>query len=180
MHVSANNRLILARCCRRPHTGVVASFPDVRPLERLGSSAEPSLRDAFHLPAIGTSVAEARRRVIDRLTEWDIGALVRDNAQLVISELFTNAVKHTDSDKVDCELRVTGIRLRLEVADRGGGPARPRARHSGGSAGPEHERESGRGLMLVSALAEEWGVRPGGGGRGHVVWAELGCARSVP
>ncbi|MEE1940704.1 ATP-binding protein [Streptomyces sp. TRM 70361] len=126
----------------------------------------------FHLPAIGASVAEARRRVRARLTEWGIGAMVRDNAQLVVSELFTNAVRHTDSDKVDCELRFTGRLLRLEVTDRGSGPARPRF----AAGAVDAEGEGGRGLLLVGALAEEWGVRPGGG-RGHVVWAELRCAR---
>ncbi|WP_233221206.1 ATP-binding protein [Streptomyces carminius] len=158
----------------------MASFPDVRPLEdRRGpvtGNLDGSLRDAFHLPAIGASVAEARRRVRARLTEWGIGAMVRDNAQLVVSELFTNAVRHTDSDKVDCELRFTGRRLRLEVTDRGAGPARPRARCAAGTV--DAEGESGRGLLLVGALVEEWGVRPGIG-RGHMVWAELRCARPV-
>ncbi|GAA2423487.1 ATP-binding protein [Streptomyces macrosporus] len=157
----------------------MASFPDVRPLERRAGSVERTLRDAFRLPAIGSSVSEARRRVVDRLTEWNIGALVRDDARLVVSELFTNAVKHTDSDKVECELRVTGARLRLEVVDRGGGTARPRARHVDGG-GPDREGESGRGLLLVDALAERWGVRPGGDGRGHMVWAELGFGPSAP
>ncbi|WP_256462773.1 ATP-binding protein [Streptomyces sp. ICN903] len=139
------------------------------------------MRDAFRLPATGTSVAEARRRVLARLTEWDFGTVIRDDAQLVVSELFTNAVRHTDSEKVDCELRVTGVRLRLAVTDQGFGPAR----HTGGPAGlcPETGRaegENGRGLLLVSALAEAWGVRPGAGGRGHTVWAELGFSPSAP
>ncbi len=158
----------------------MASLSDVRPSERRAGSVERTLRDAFHLPAIGASVSEARRRVLHRLTEWNIGALVRDDAQLVISELFTNAVKHTDSDRVDCELRVTGVRLRLEVADRGGGPGRPRVRRTERRGGPDREGESGRGLTIVEALAEEWGVRPGGDGKGHLVWAELGFGCSAP
>lgn len=177
MCVFANNRLILARCCHRLHTGDVAHFSEVRPLEHTEGSAERNLRDAFHLPAIGASVAEARRRVLARLTEWDIGALVRDNAQLVVSELFTNAVRHTESDKVDCELRVTGLRLRLEVTDQGGG-TRPRRQGAGGVT--DSDGESGRGLLLVSALAEEWGVRPRESGAGHMVWAELGFGHSAP
>ncbi|MGY1452701.1 ATP-binding protein [Streptomyces sp. SS8] len=159
----------------------MAYFSDVRPLERTGGSVDRPLWDAFRLPATGTSVAEARRRVLARLTEWDIGTVVRDDAQLVVSELFTNAVRHTDSEKVDCELRVTGVRLRLAVTDQGFGPAR----HAGGAAGlcPETGRaegENGRGLLLVSALAEAWGVGPGAGGRGHTVWAELGFGSSAP
>jgi anti-sigma regulatory factor (Ser/Thr protein kinase) len=154
-------------------------------LERTGGSVERALRDVFHLPAIGASVAEARRRVLARLTEWDIGSLVRDDAQLVVSELFTNAVRHTDSEKVDCELRLTGERLRLEVTDQGAGPTRPRTRRArgteGGAAGTAgSEGENGRGLLLVSTLAEAWGIRPGAGGRGHMVWAELGFDPAAP
>ncbi|GAA3629765.1 ATP-binding protein [Streptomyces chitinivorans] len=156
----------------------MAYFSDVRPLERTGGSVERALRDAFHLPAIGASVAEARRRVLARLTEWDIGTVVRDDAQLVVSELFTNAVRHTDSERVDCELRVTGARLRLAVTDQGAGSA---GRVSGAaSKAGDAEGENGRGLLLVSALAEAWGVRPGAGGRGHTVWAELGFGPSAP
>nr|WP_155074061.1 ATP-binding protein [Streptomyces taklimakanensis] len=141
------------------------------------------MRDAFHLPAVGASVAEARRRVLARLTEWDVGALVRDDAQLVVSELFTNAVRHTDSEKVDCGLMVTGLRLRLEVTDQGREDARPRRRRPGGDAGADAgadaDGENGRGLLLVGALAEAWGIRPGESGGGHMVWAELGCERSA-
>ncbi|SEQ94740.1 ATP-binding protein [Streptomyces radiopugnans] len=158
----------------------MAYFSDVRPLERTGGSVDRPLRDAFRLPAIGASVAEARRRVLARLTEWDIGTVIRDDAQLVVSELFTNAVRHTDSERVDCELRVTGVRLRLAVTDQGSG----NARHAGGAAeapaDTRGEGENGRGLLLVSALAEAWGVRPGAGGRGHMVWAELGFGPSAP
>ncbi|WP_410535407.1 ATP-binding protein [Streptomyces sp. KL2] len=159
----------------------MAYFSDVRPLERTGGSVDRPLRDAFRLPAIGASVAEARRRVLARLTEWDIGTVIRDDAQLVVSELFTNAVRHTDSERVDCELRVTGVRLRLAVTDQGSG----HARYAGGAAqapaaDPRGEGENGRGLLLVSALAEAWGIRPGAGGRGHMVWAELGFGSSAP
>lgn len=157
----------------------MAYFPDVRPLEHRESSADRSPRGAFHLPAIGASVAEARRRVLALLTEWGVGALTRDDAQLVISELFTNAVRHTDSEKVDCEVRIAGRRLRLEVGDQGSGPARPRARHLREALCGDAHAESGRGLLLVSVLAEEWGVRPGHRGRGHTVWAELGFEPSA-
>ncbi|MCI0384207.1 anti-sigma regulatory factor [Streptomyces sp. CNQ085] len=156
----------------------MAYFSDVRPLERTGGSVERALCDAFHLPAIGASVAEARRRVLARLTDWGIGTMIREDVQLVVSELFTNAVRHTDSERVDCELRVTDARLRLTVTDQGGGPAgRPAGvrPETGGAEG-----ENGRGLLLVSALADAWGVRPCADGRGHTVWAELGFGPSAP
>jgi serine/threonine-protein kinase RsbW len=100
-----------------------------------------------------------------------------EDAQLLVSELFTNAVRHTDSEKVSCELWVIGVRLRLEVTDEGGRCLRgPQPR------GADADGEGGRGLLLVSVLADEWGVRPEvqqGRGRGHAVWAELPCARTV-
>jgi anti-sigma regulatory factor (Ser/Thr protein kinase) len=140
-------------------------------------SARP-LRDAFRLPALDTSVAQARRRVLDRLHDWHVDEETCDDAQLLVSELFTNAVRHTASQKVSCELWLVGRRLCLEVTDQGGGPhpKEPRANKV-----VDADGESGRGLLLVSVLADDWGIRPGtlcsGPSRGHAVWAELTCSR---
>jgi anti-sigma regulatory factor (Ser/Thr protein kinase) len=90
---------------------------------------------------------------------------------MVVSELFTNAVRHTDSERVICTLRLTGSLLRVEVADQGSTPTEPRRRDA------EASEECGRGLLLVGALAKEWGARPNELGRGRVVWAELPLAR---
>ncbi|GHF27096.1 hypothetical protein GCM10010218_05030 [Streptomyces mashuensis] len=127
------------------------------------------LQDAFHFPALNASVAEARQRVRARLREWGMDDVACDDAQLVVSELVTNAVRHTDSDKVSCQLRLSGAALRIEVADQGLAPTEPRARCSAA------DEESGRGLLLVGALSRAWGVLPGDSGRGRVVWAELPC-----
>lgn len=133
------------------------------------------LRDAFRLPAVDASVAQARRRVLDRLHEWRVGQQLCEDAQLLVSELFTNAVRHTASEKINCELWLVGLRLCLEVTDQGGGP------HPLGPPGDpvDADGESGRGLLLVSVLADDWGIRrnlDGGPGSGHSVWAELTCA----
>lgn len=116
--------------------------------------------------------------MLDRLREWHIASESCDDAQLLVSELFTNAVRHTASEKVSCMLWLSGLRLRLEVADQGGGaqPVRPPDDDAFDTDG-----ESGRGLLLVSALADSWGVRPEGGGHdngGHAVWAEMPCTRA--
>ncbi|MEC4019041.1 ATP-binding protein [Streptomyces sp. H27-D2] len=123
--------------------------------------------DAFHLPALSASVAEARRRVLSQLREWGIAEEVRDDAGLVVSELFTNALRHTDSEKIGCELRFNGDLLRVEVADQGCGTLEPREQVS------DADQEGGRGLLLVGALSDTWGVRPDKSGRGRVVWADL-------
>ncbi|GAA2719377.1 MULTISPECIES: ATP-binding protein [Streptomyces] len=132
-----------------------------------GSYLIGHLQDAFHFPALNASVAEARKRVLARLREWGIDEVACDDAQLVVSELFTNAVRHTDSDKVGCRLRVSGAALRIEVADHGHAPTEPRVRCSGA------DEESGRGLLLVGALSAAWGVRPDDSGHGRVVWADV-------
>ncbi|MDT0347099.1 ATP-binding protein [Streptomyces litchfieldiae] len=117
-----------------------------------------------------TSAAEARRRIRQQLAEWRAPREICDNAQLVISELVTNALRHTDSETVGCELQLLDSLLRVAVASDGVGP-----QHSVRLAG--EEEESGRGLLLVCALATVWGVRPRDAGRGHVVWADLPLER---
>ena len=153
-----------------PHEAPSAPF-------RTGTSLARPLRDAFHLPARDASVGRARSRVHERLREWGVAEESCQDAELLVSELFTNAVRHTDSEKVSCELWVIGVRLRLEVIDEGGSRV---PRQPPGAA--DSDGEGGRGLLLVSVLSDEWGVRPEveqGQGRGHAVWAELPCARTV-
>jgi anti-sigma regulatory factor (Ser/Thr protein kinase) len=86
---------------------------------------------------------------------------------LVVSEFFTNAVLHTDSCRVSCRLQVFEQRLRIEVCDEGVecGEVLPREAAA--------DDVNGRGLQLVSAVAERWGVRSGSDESGRVVWAEL-------
>lgn len=129
-------------------------------------------------------MAVARSRVLERLREWYVDPEACADAQLLMSELFTNAVRHTDSEKVSCELWVIGVRLRLEVADEGGGSERIRADCAYSTPVGDGEGESGRGLLLVSVLADDWGIRAarrGGseGATGHAVWAELECHRTI-
>jgi anti-sigma regulatory factor (Ser/Thr protein kinase) len=152
----------------------VASLHEALPLEnRAGNAVARPLRDAFHLPARETSVAEARRMVLDRLRIWGVAEDSCGDAELLVSELFTNAVRHTDSEKVGCELWMIGVRLRLEVTDEGGRRLLPRPRQA------DEDGEGGRGLLLVSVLADEWGVRPDEHDQGHAVWAELPCVRTL-
>ncbi|MDT3396885.1 ATP-binding protein [Streptomyces sp. B1866] len=127
-------------------------------------------QESFRLPARGASVAAARRRVRSRLPLWGFRDEVCHAAELVMSELFTNAVVHTRSRHIRCLLRAEGGQsLYVEVADQGGGPVGPDPRHAG------TEDESGRGLALVRALVDAWGDHPGADG-GRVVWAQLGGA----
>lgn len=109
-----------------------------------------------------SDVALARRFVAEQCQEWGCGDVVED-AQLVVSELVTNALIHGHSR---CELRagLSDAALRLQVVDGGAGMPEPQV----AGEGDEH----GRGLLLVSALCAAWGVEalPAGG---KIVWAEL-------
>ncbi|GAA3646804.1 ATP-binding protein [Streptomyces iranensis] len=146
--------------------GVAPSYEALR-LGRGGTVVAPPRHDVFRLPALSTSVAEARRHVVRRLGSWGIDQDTRDSAELIVSELFTNAVRHTSSEDVRCSLQLIGTRLRLEVADQGCARTVPEARSVSA------DQEGGRGLMLVEAMSEAWGVRPNQGGAGRAVWAYL-------
>jgi serine/threonine-protein kinase RsbW len=135
----------------------------------LPGEAGPGFLSAdFELEAEGPAVADASRRVRRQLRRWAFPADICDTAQLLVSELVTNAVLHTDSSRVCCVLSAGGSRLRVEVRDDGSGTDVPLPCW----ATPEDEQ--GRGLLLVDTFAEEWGVDRAGPGSGCVVWFELG------
>jgi anti-sigma regulatory factor (Ser/Thr protein kinase) len=121
-------------------------------------------RDVFHLPAHGASVSAARNRITEHLHAWGFGESVSEDAALIVSELFTNALVHTDSSEITCQLQATAQTVYLAITDQGCGPSGPRVR--------EPDAESGRGLILVSALAQLWGVNTEQG-CGRTVWAIL-------
>ncbi|MFC8916563.1 ATP-binding protein [Streptomyces sp. NPDC047821] len=124
-------------------------------------------RFSFELPARAESVARARHLVEERLVLWEVDGTVCEAVTLVVSELVTNAVVHTASCRVVCELRDCGERLRVSVQDEGSPAAGPRLRRTA----PE---EGGRGLLLVDAVSSAWGAHDARHGAGRVVWAELG------
>ena len=106
------------------------------------------------------SVARARELTRDQLSSWELDGLA-DTAELLVSELVTNALRHGQGD----------IRLRLlldrtlvcEVWD--AGLVQPRRRRA-------HDTdEGGRGLQLVGLLSAGWGSRRVQ--RGKSVWFEL-------
>ncbi len=146
----------------------MASSDNASSLGRCGGSVAEHPQDAFHLPARRTSVPEARRRVTALLRAWGARQQVRDDVELVVSELITNAIRHTDSEKVGCELRLAGAHIRIEITDQGG----PQASAPHAQPGSV-DKECGRGLFLVGALSERWGTRLDATGPGRVVWADL-------
>ncbi|WP_330462002.1 ATP-binding protein [Streptomyces sp. NBC_00820] len=109
------------------------------------------------------AVPEARRELRELLRHW--GRPGRSEiAELLTSELVTNALVHTDRDAVLTAVLSPGG-LRVEVRDFVA--RRPRLCAPEASDGTH-----GRGLVLVQNLADAWGVRPHGVGK--AVWFELG------
>jgi anti-sigma regulatory factor (Ser/Thr protein kinase) len=107
------------------------------------------------------SAGVARRFLRATLDGWDAAGFT-DNAELILTELVTNAILHAKTEIV-IRVDLGASALRLEVADRS--PRQPVARHYSA------EATTGRGLSLVDALAERWGVQPEVDGK--TVWAEL-------
>ncbi|WP_217196878.1 ATP-binding protein [Streptomyces buecherae] len=134
-----------------------------------------------HGPA---GVGEARHRMRGELRSSGVPESVIDDAVLILSELLSNACRYgrpldaDDGAASECDTADGGAagamraawrveacgRLTVEATD-GGGPTRPLP------ATPSITARGGRGLHIITALAEEWGVRDG---HGEVtVWAVL-------
>ncbi len=122
-------------------------------------------RFRFELAPHPGSVAQARRLTRARLAGWSVCADTCDNAALVMSELVTNAIVHTASSRVVCELLDHDDMVRIAVHDQGCAPGEPHP-------SPQRaDEEHGRGLLLVDALCRAWGAQEHGPGLS--VWAEL-------
>ncbi|MCT9143589.1 ATP-binding protein [Streptomyces violarus] len=136
-----------------------------------GAAAERRFR--FELAAHPGSPAQARRLTRARLAGWSVCEDTCDSAALVVSELVTNAIVHTASAHIVCELHDGDDLVRIAVRDEGCAPGQP---HAAGRTRPEEEH--GRGLLLVDALCEAWGAHEHG--PGLLVWAELPRTADTP
>ncbi len=83
---------------------------------------------------------------------------------IAVSELATNCVLHARTD-FTVEVNRTGDRVRIEVTDTGQGVPAVRS--------PDSTESSGRGLVLVRELSEEWGIDSTEGRPGTSVWFAL-------
>jgi anti-sigma regulatory factor (Ser/Thr protein kinase) len=126
------------------------------------------------LGALPSAVPCARLHARQVLWEWGFSK-VAETAELLLSELVTNAVqaaRATVSDlPVNVRLSASRDRLLIEVWDSNVQPPLPRVLEYGF---PEVDAESGRGLFLVETLSERWGWYPTRNPGGKVTWCELG------
>ncbi|WP_455771006.1 SpoIIE family protein phosphatase [Streptomyces erythrochromogenes] len=115
----------------------------------------------WDLPSDPAAVADARDKVSRRLADWGLHDVVF-TAELVVSELVTNAIRY-GTPPIQLRL-IRDTVLICEVSD-------------GSSTAPHMRRarmfdEGGRGLLLVAQFAERWGTRHRAGGKS--IWAEIG------
>jgi anti-sigma regulatory factor (Ser/Thr protein kinase) len=129
------------------------------------ASETPAARcEALVVPGIERAVSHVRRWLRD-LVGAEHPAF--DDAAVCLSELLTNALRHTDSGRggrMRVELAFDEKRLRVAVTDDGCAATVPHIRDA-----PD---ESGRGLRIVEAYADAWGVQRRG--PGHAVWFAIG------
>ncbi|MEV5882482.1 ATP-binding protein [Streptomyces sp. NPDC052020] len=121
----------------------------------------------FTLPVLASPIAvtDARHRAVRAIGgwsgEWDAEVLQR--AELVLSELLTNAVQHAGSSHILLTLYPRAPVLRMEVHDTSASLPKIGL--------PDTYSENGRGMFLVSALADRYGTERKH--RGKCCWAEI-------
>jgi anti-sigma regulatory factor (Ser/Thr protein kinase) len=156
------------------------------PIGSAGHGAGPASRTAatclrpqpwwsyLELAALPAAPSCARLHTKQVLWEWGLGS-VSEDAELIVSELVTNAMQVTNAQGLDTPVRLwlTGIRpgLLIEVWDGDAHPPRPGVINAGNL--PSAEGESGRGLLLVASLSRRCGWYPERALGGKMVWGEV-------
>lgn len=134
---------------------------------------EPVLLGCVRLAAQPESVAEARRITVAIIARLRLGAGFQEDAELIVSELVTNAVVHgatAHDPHVLLVLMQSGRKLRVKVYDASSDLGRRRE--------PRSDAESGRGLVIVDALSDRWGATASAYGK--CLWAELDVGTVLP
>ncbi|QEU83013.1 protein phosphatase [Streptomyces subrutilus] len=128
-----------------------------------GTHRAPRIHQYVH-QADPEGLSEARYALRQALRDWGVSELA-DDVELAAGELLVNALLHTDGGAVlTMEVLPEPVRrIRLWVKDRSS--VWPRRRTPGEAA------TTGRGLLLVDAVATHWGVEPRGDGK--AVWCEF-------
>jgi anti-sigma regulatory factor (Ser/Thr protein kinase) len=136
------------------------------------------LRSSLELGALPTAASCACLHVKHVLWEWGLNSLV-ESAELLVSELVTNAVNATGQPGQTVSVNLagtgtgtgTGTRVLIEVWDADPQPPGPREPGEGGMSD---------GVLLVAALSSRWDWYPTQDLTGKVVWCELDAASPAP
>jgi anti-sigma regulatory factor (Ser/Thr protein kinase) len=154
-----------------PQPGAVSEAPaPVLPCHLQGASLEQDWphRSYLELDAIADAVPSARSHARRLLCDWGLDELTTD-AELVLSELVTNGLKASQATGQGSPVRLwllsDKVRLIIWVWD--ASPRLPARRAADPAA------ESGRGLILVDAISDQWSWFAHQDMGGKVVWSEL-------
>ncbi|MFJ7073895.1 SpoIIE family protein phosphatase [Streptomyces sp. NPDC098781] len=132
-------------------------------LMRYDGMAVRPLRERWTVWRVPQAAGHARRFTRRTLRAWGVPPRDRDTVLLVVSELVTNALVHTDG-RVRLDLTLVNQRMRVAVADASPRtPVRPTR--------VSWEATGGRGILLVEAVSTAWGSVPISGGK--QVWSEI-------
>ncbi|GAA0612190.1 ATP-binding protein [Streptomyces crystallinus] len=112
-------------------------------------------------------VPDLRRLTSEHLCRWKVFGAVAEDIVLAVSELVTNAVQHGHGEGT-LTVRYDAGALHIEVADHNRAPATVRM--------AREDDVSGRGLLLVDALAEKWGVS----NEGTTTWCRFVIRTTTP
>jgi anti-sigma regulatory factor (Ser/Thr protein kinase) len=120
---------------------------------------------ALSLPATPAAATAARHHAVSAIAGWDkeLSNEVVRTAELLVSELVTNAVQYAGTGSVSLAVCLDEAVLRIEVCDTS--PVLPQP------ALPDADSEGGRGLFLVAALADRYQAEPTKTGKR--CWAEI-------
>ncbi|MFI6007229.1 SpoIIE family protein phosphatase [Streptomyces sp. NPDC051243] len=135
-------------------------------LMRYDGMAVRPLRETWTVWRVPQAVGHARRFTRRTLRAWGVPPRDMDAVLLVVSELVTNALVHTDG-RVRLDLTLVNHRMRVAVTD-----ASPRTPVKPTSI--SWEATGGRGVLLVEAVSAAWGTVPVSGGK--QVWSEIALA----
>ncbi|WP_406725934.1 ATP-binding protein [Streptomyces sp. GD-15H] len=122
----------------------------------------------WRLPRHARSVGRARALFREQAASWELPQGATDTAELLLSELMTNAYRHAKvpaGHEIRARCELTANRLRITVTDANDTLPMPGA--------AALDDESGRGLELVTTLADDWGAELRKSGVGKMVWFEL-------
>ncbi|MCK7624791.1 ATP-binding protein [Streptomyces sp. RS10V-4] len=131
---------------------------------------QPSRHCTVKLQADPARIGHVRRIVSAQLRYWHLDALI-DPAALGVTELLANVHRHALPSK-QCTVELCVLLDQLTVSVRDLDPRLPHLRAAGSW------ETCGRGLALIAALSESWGVRPHDPGK--VVWFTLPALTTAP
>jgi signal transduction histidine kinase len=123
-----------------------------------------SVKETLTLCMSGGPTAPSRARTALRSLERTLGEL-KDDVDLLVSELVSNSVVHVNADRVELHAAAGPDVVRVEVSDPGPGFRPDEARRE-----PSLTGEGGYGLNIVAIVANRWGATTNGDSR---VWFEI-------